>query len=69
MQRFWSYIAVQLGKHAIWVTIIGLVVTIALGLVDLAVVGGGAMTAHAAILSPALSLREVTGRRSGPDPA
>jgi hydrophobe/amphiphile efflux-3 (HAE3) family protein len=32
MQRFWSYIAVQLGKHAIWVTIIGLVVTIALGL-------------------------------------
>jgi len=32
MQRFWSYIAVQLGKHAIWVTVIGLVVTIALGL-------------------------------------
>jgi len=32
MQRFWSYIAVQLGKHAIWVTVIGLVVTIGLGL-------------------------------------
>ncbi|MDQ1432403.1 MAG: uncharacterized protein QOF40_3005, partial [Actinomycetota bacterium] len=32
MQRFWSYIAVQLGKHAIAVTIIGVVVTIALGL-------------------------------------
>ncbi len=32
MQRFWSYIAVQLGKHAIWVTAIGLLVTIGLGL-------------------------------------
>ena len=32
MQRFWSYIAVQLGKHAIWVTVIGLLVTIGLGL-------------------------------------
>jgi hypothetical protein len=32
MQRFWSYIAVQLGKHAIAVTITGVVVTIALGL-------------------------------------
>jgi hydrophobe/amphiphile efflux-3 (HAE3) family protein len=32
MQRFWSYIAVQLGKHAFWVTAIGLVVTIGLGL-------------------------------------
>jgi hydrophobe/amphiphile efflux-3 (HAE3) family protein len=32
MQRFWSYIAVQLGKHAYWVTGIGLVVTILLGL-------------------------------------
>ena len=32
MQRFWSYIAVQLGKHAIWVTVIGLMVTIGLGL-------------------------------------
>ena len=32
MQRFWSYIAVQLGKHTIWVTVIGLVVTIGLGL-------------------------------------
>jgi predicted RND superfamily exporter protein len=32
MQRFWSYIAVQLGKHAIWVTAVGLLVTIALGL-------------------------------------
>ena len=32
MQRFWSYLAVQLGKHAIWVTLIGLVVTVALGL-------------------------------------
>jgi hydrophobe/amphiphile efflux-3 (HAE3) family protein len=32
MQRFWSYIAVQLGKHAIWVTVVGLLVTIALGL-------------------------------------
>ncbi len=31
MQRFWSYIAVQLGKHAIWVTLIGLLVTVALG--------------------------------------
>lgn len=31
MQRFWSYIAVQLGKHAIWVTVVGLLVTIALG--------------------------------------
>src|SRR5438552_1604354 len=31
MQRFWSYIAVQLGKHAIWVTVIGLLVTIGLG--------------------------------------
>jgi len=32
MQRFWSYIAVQLGKHAYWVTGIGLIVTILLGL-------------------------------------
>ena len=32
MQRFWSYIAVQLGKHAIVVTVVGLLVTIALGL-------------------------------------
>ena len=32
MQRFWSYLAVQLGKHAIWVTVIGLLVTIGLGL-------------------------------------
>jgi predicted RND superfamily exporter protein len=32
MQKFWSYIAVQLGKHAYWVTGIGLVVTILLGL-------------------------------------
>jgi hydrophobe/amphiphile efflux-3 (HAE3) family protein len=32
MQRFWSYIAVQLGKHAIWVTVVGLLVTIGLGL-------------------------------------
>ena len=32
MQRFWSYIAVQLGKHAFWVTAVGLLVTIALGL-------------------------------------
>src|SRR3954468_21358062 len=32
MQRFWSYIAVQLGKHAIWVTVIGLLVTVGLGL-------------------------------------
>ena len=32
MQRFWSYIAVQLGKHAYWVTGIGLVVTVLLGL-------------------------------------
>jgi hydrophobe/amphiphile efflux-3 (HAE3) family protein len=32
MQRFWSYIAVQLGKHAVWVTVIGLLVTIGLGL-------------------------------------
>src|SRR3982074_3275302 len=32
MQGFWSHSAGQLGKHAIWVTIIGLVVTIALGL-------------------------------------
>jgi hydrophobe/amphiphile efflux-3 (HAE3) family protein len=32
MQRFWSYIAVQLGKHAIWVTVVGLLVTVALGL-------------------------------------
>src|SRR3954447_1178856 len=31
MQRFWSYIAVQLGKHAVWVTTIGLLVTVALG--------------------------------------
>ena len=31
MQRFWSYIAVQLGKHAIWVTVIGLLVTVGLG--------------------------------------
>jgi len=31
MQRFWSYIAVQLGKHAIWVTVVGLLVTIGLG--------------------------------------
>jgi uncharacterized protein len=31
MQRFWSYIAVQLGKHAIWVTGVGLLVTLALG--------------------------------------
>ena len=32
MQKFWSYIAVQLGKHAYWVTGIGLVVTVLLGL-------------------------------------
>jgi hydrophobe/amphiphile efflux-3 (HAE3) family protein len=32
MQRFWSYLAVQLGKHAIWVTVVGLLVTIGLGL-------------------------------------
>ena len=32
MQRFWSYIAVQLGKHAVVVTVVGLLVTIALGL-------------------------------------
>jgi hydrophobe/amphiphile efflux-3 (HAE3) family protein len=32
MQRFWSYIAVQLGKHAIWVTVVGVLVTIGLGL-------------------------------------
>jgi predicted RND superfamily exporter protein len=32
VQRFWSYLAVQLGKHAVWVTVIGVVVTIALGL-------------------------------------
>ncbi len=32
MQRFWSSIAVQLGKHAIWVTLIGLVATVGLGL-------------------------------------
>jgi hydrophobe/amphiphile efflux-3 (HAE3) family protein len=32
MQRFWSYIAVQLGKHAVLVTVVGIVVTIALGL-------------------------------------
>ncbi len=32
MQRFWSYIAVQLGKHAIVVTVVGLLVTIGLGL-------------------------------------
>ena len=32
MQRFWSYIAVQLGKHAVWVTVIGVLVTIGLGL-------------------------------------
>src|SRR5438552_11168341 len=32
MQRFWSYIAVRLGKHAIWVTVVGLLVTIGLGL-------------------------------------
>ena len=31
MQRFWSTLAVQLGKHAILVTVIGLIVTIALG--------------------------------------
>jgi hydrophobe/amphiphile efflux-3 (HAE3) family protein len=31
MQRFWSYIAVQLGKHAIWVTVVGLFVTVGLG--------------------------------------
>ena len=31
MQRFWSVLAVQLGKHAIIVTLVGLVVTIALG--------------------------------------
>ena len=31
MQRFWSNLAVQLGKHAILVSVIGLVVTIALG--------------------------------------
>ena len=32
MQRFWSYIAVQLGKHTVVVTVVGLLVTIALGL-------------------------------------
>lgn len=32
MQRFWSYIAVQLGKHAIWVTVVGVVFTVGLGL-------------------------------------
>ena len=32
MQRFWSYIAVQLGKHAVVVTVIGLLVTLGLGL-------------------------------------
>jgi uncharacterized protein len=31
VQRFWSNLAVQLGKHAILVSVIGLVVTIALG--------------------------------------
>lgn len=31
MQRFWSVLAVQLGKHAVWVTLVGLLVTVALG--------------------------------------
>src|SRR3954447_6314580 len=31
MQRFWSHLAVQLGKHAVWVSVIGLVVTVILG--------------------------------------
>ena len=31
MQRFWSYLAVQLGKHAIWVSVIGLLITVGLG--------------------------------------
>ena len=32
MQRFWSRLAVQLGKHAGLVTVVGLLVTLALGL-------------------------------------
>ncbi|HEY8216473.1 MAG TPA: MMPL family transporter, partial [Acidimicrobiia bacterium] len=32
MQRFWSNLAVQLGKHAILVSVIGLIITIGLGL-------------------------------------
>jgi hydrophobe/amphiphile efflux-3 (HAE3) family protein len=32
VQRFWSNLAVQLGKHAILVSVIGLVVTVGLGL-------------------------------------
>jgi hydrophobe/amphiphile efflux-3 (HAE3) family protein len=32
MQRFWSALAVQAGKHAVWVVIIGTVVTVVLGL-------------------------------------
>lgn len=31
MQRFWSWLAVNLGKHAVVVTIVGLVVTVLLG--------------------------------------
>ena len=31
MQRFWSNLAVQAGKHAVWVTVIVLAITIGLG--------------------------------------
>ena len=32
MQRFWSFLAVGLGKHAVVVTLVGLLITVGLGL-------------------------------------